>query len=364
MGVKIITFHTPKNYGAVLQAFSLLKYIEQFTEDVKIIDYDTKHLRSLYPILPKVYNLRSFVKYLLILPSYKARKIKYEKFEKFIQEDFKLTRKFSSISELFNYNWNNDLFITGSDQVFNPTRIEEERKVFYLDFLPTSLKKVSYAGSFGVDKIQVDKQEEIKNYLNKFYKLSVRERKGKEIVEKLIDKKVEVVLDPVFLNDKKFWEKNEKAYGKEFGNYLFYYRLINDKKSDEFVEKLAKEKGLKLVVLKDGYQRVKADYIVEDVGPKEFLYLMSHASFIATNAFHGVAFSIILEKQFVFTDCDKIRNQRGISILSLLNIEKEAYIETFDIKKTILYSRIKPILDKEIENSKNYLKCLLKEANS
>ena len=37
----LITFHTPINYGAVLQAYSLQKYLEIYSDDVKIIDYNT-----------------------------------------------------------------------------------------------------------------------------------------------------------------------------------------------------------------------------------------------------------------------------------------------------------------------------------
>ena len=38
----LITFHTPINYGAVLQAYSLQKYLEIYSDDVKIIRINFK----------------------------------------------------------------------------------------------------------------------------------------------------------------------------------------------------------------------------------------------------------------------------------------------------------------------------------
>ena len=87
MRIRIMTFHTPKNYGAVLQGYSLMSYLEKYTEDVKVIDFNTPHLRSLYRITPKISGIKSFIKSILLLPTYSAKRKKYIKFEEFINSE-------------------------------------------------------------------------------------------------------------------------------------------------------------------------------------------------------------------------------------------------------------------------------------
>lgn len=361
MKIRMITFHTPKNYGALLQAFSLMKYMEEFSNDVKIIDYDTENLRKMYPILPKPQNLKSLIRTFLMLPYYLKKIKKYEKFNEFVKKSLNLTQKFDSINKLSKYNWEKCLFITGSDQVFNPNRILEERQVFYLNFVPKTSKKISYAASFGKNEIPSDKREEISRYLKSFDAISVREEYGVNLVKGLLDREVTHVLDPVFLNDDNFWRKNSFPYKKHLKNYLLYYRLLSDKKSDEFARNLAKEKGLNFIVLTDNFFRGRADFVLRDVGPKEFLDLMAKADFVVTNAFHGVAFSIILKKQFIFSDVSELTNGRGFTLLKDLNIEKIAYIKTYNLNENICYKEVDKYLIPKINKSKEYIKSNLEK---
>lgn len=354
--LRMITFHTPKNYGAVLQAFSLMKQLEEYADDVKVIDYNTPHLRSIYPVIQKPGSAKALIKTLLMLPAAHGKKNKYSKFDAFVKKNLNLTQRFESTQELYEQTWDADLFVTGSDQVFNPGRIEEERKAFYLDFVPETIRKISYAGSFGVSQIKTENKEEVSRYLNSFSDISVREQSGVEIVKELCDREAELVLDPVFLHDRDFWMQYERPYKKDFGEYLFYYRLLGNKRSDEFVEKIAREKKLKLVVMSDDLLTMKADDVLRDVGPEEFLYLMNHAKFIVTNAFHGVAFSVIFKKDFVFSDANEVTNGRGLSILDMLQITKEAYIDHYGADSQINYEAVSKKLEDRIEHSRAFLK--------
>ena len=356
MKVRLMTFHTPKNYGAVLQAFSLMSYLKTLYDDVKVIDYNTPALRAKYPLRAKSTNLKRTVINLLLLPSEKKRKSKFEKFDKFVNENMDLTERYESLSELVSALPAADIAFTGSDQVFNPSRIEEERKAFYLDFFPDNVKKVSYAASFGVSTIPKDKEAEITGYLKKFNNISVREESGKKIVENLITDSAEVVLDPVFLNDKEFWTNSAKPYSKEFENYLLYYRLLGTAGSDEAAKRIAKQKGLELVTVNCTFCKTPIGSVLWDVGPQEFLYLYKNADFIVTDSFHGVAFSAIFEKQFVFTDTHPVTKERGYNLLTNLEIQDKAYIENYSLDKAIDYKETSEILAKQIANSQNFIK--------
>lgn len=352
--IRLITFHTPRNYGAVLQAYSLSKYLEKYSKDVQVIDYDTEHLRSAYPIIPQVSNWKDVVKNIIFAYRFPYVKNKQDKFREFVRRNFSLTEKLPSIEALYGLKWEDCYFVTGSDQVFNPNRIEDERRAFYLDFAPDGAKKIAYAASFGVKKIQDNRREEIAGYLNRFSEIAVREESGKAIIEDLIGITPTVVLDPVFLHDKAFWEKMGKPYKRVFGEYLFYYNLMESRESDSVARKIADRMGLKLVAITEGTLHIHADEVLRDVGPEEFIYLISQASFIVTDSFHGVAFSIIFEKQFVFSDEREPINSRGLELLERLGLKTIAYSKEYTGRK-IDYKKVVAKLDRDIKEANSYL---------
>lgn len=356
MKIRIITFHTPKNYGAVLQAFSLMSYLKKGNEDVKIIDYNTPHLRSRYRVIPRVKTLKGIIKTILLSPTYVQKKKKFNKFNIFINTKLDLTKRFETTLALYQEKWDADVFITGSDQVFNPGRIEEERKAFFLDFVPHNVRRLSYAGSFGVKEISEDRKKEIKTYLEKFDEISVRELSGQKLVKNITGREVEVVLDPVFLNSVDFWRKQEIEYRKHYKNYIFYYRLMHNKESDALAEKIAESRGLPLVVITEDECRMHTKAVLRDVGPGEFLYFIDHADFIVTDSFHGVAFSLIFQKQFIFSDENKLLNDRGLALLDIVGIREIAYSKTYDFSNKINYEQVNEKINIAIKASKSYLK--------
>lgn len=355
MKIRLMTFHTPKNYGAVLQAFSLMSYLKKFSSDVKVIDYNTPNLRAKYPLKTKVRGIKQFIYWLLTRHTYNSQKRKFEKFDLFVKEKLSLTERYESFSELKNNPPSADIVFTGSDQVFNPSRIEEERKAFYLDFVPNGVKKIAYAASFGVSEIPNDKTEEITEYLKSFNRVAVRENSGVRIMEKLGFNDSAEVLDPVFLNDAEFWRKNAKPYYKRPEDYVFYYRLMNSKESDGAAFNLAREKGLKLVVMTDGLLKKRADTVLRDVGPEEFLFLLDNAKYVVTDSFHGVAFSLIFKKQFILSDANALTNDRALNLMRMFGIEKQAYAPTYDPEKELDYNEIELKIASYIEFSKKYI---------
>ena len=73
--------------------------------------------------------------------------------------------------------------IVGSDQVWTPMGLPT--KFYNLLFVDDSVRKIAYASSFGVSSIPAFQRKATGAYLDRYYKISVRELKGKEIVESL-----------------------------------------------------------------------------------------------------------------------------------------------------------------------------------
>lgn len=356
MRIRLLTFHTPKNYGAVLQAYSLYIYIKRINEDTLIIDYNTEALRANYNFFKKPNGIKGLIKLFIQYPYYGAYKLRCKKFDDFVATHLGLTERYESTQALYERPPVADIVFTGSDQVFNPTRIESERKVFYLDFVPNKTKRASYAASFGVSDIPPDKAHEIKAYLEKFNYISVRESKGVELVGSLTTKKSIEVLDPVFLNTKEFWISIAKPYKIKYQKYILYYRLMGGKASDFAARELSKQLNLPLVVMTQGILRIHANEVLRDIGPEEFLYLMNNAEYIVTDSFHGVAFSIVMNKQFSALPVSIGRMERQNTLLQHFNLMDRIYTnKTYKINNFINYERVNEKKDELIRLSREYI---------
>ena len=105
---------------------------------------------------------------------------------------------------------------------------------------------------------------------------------------------------------------------------------------------------------KRGYQ--KGDHLISNTTPQDFVSLIHHSSFIVTNSFHGTAFSLIFNKEFiVFEEKTKV-NIRIDSLLELLHLsERSVSSAKFDISQTIDYNAVNRILSQQILISQKYL---------
>ena len=192
-----------------------------------------------------------------------------------------------------------DSFIIGSDQVWNP--YYEAKEYEFLTFAPKD-KRLSFAASMGVDSIP----EEVKLYFKKnlldMKYISVREEKAAEIVKELTGRTADITLDPTLLLKKTDWEhvaKKPELYIES--KYICTYFLGE---VPEAVKAFAKEKGMLIYALNslDSPELYTLD-------PAEFLYMIQNASYVLTDSFHAVAFSIKFNKEFYVFD----RKQDGVS---------------------------------------------------
>ena len=254
-----------------------------------------------------------------------------------------------------------NVFITGSDQVFNPYGSNYDKN-YFLDFVKDKNKCFSYAASFGLSYKNLTDKEKlfIKQNLKNFKILSLREKQGVDIVNKLSDVKTEVHIDPTLILNKQDWLKISKIPKED--KFILVYLMNGEKRTIEFARKLSKKEKLKLKIVTTSLK----NYILEKntcvVSPQEWLGYMLKAKYIVTNSFHGLCFSINFNKQFFvdFLPQNFSVNSRLENLLDLTSL-RERLVDNIktDYDKTINWNNVNKIIEKERQKSINYLKKII-----
>lgn len=368
------------NYGGLLQAFATTKVLEKMNVDYEIIRYSKKiGVLKKISYIPRIFNKilmndkkENFKKKIGLKrnPEFKANNdIRNAAFSNFINNNFsKFSLLYPSYNDLKRNSGKYSIVLTGSDQLWSPAGLPTN---FYnLMFCDRSVKRVSYASSFGVGYIPWYQKRRTKKYLNQMDYISMRENKGATIVEELTGKKVPVVCDPVFLLNKFEWDElipNEKKFDFD---YIFAYFLGDNEEYRNEITKFAKEKNLKIVTLRHLDQFIPGqeqfgDYYPYNVSPIDFLNLIRNAKFVFTDSFHGSVFSIIYEKKFLsfnrYSNKSKVsKNSRIDTLMTNLGIDRR-YKTIESVTDDIDYNLVNEKLYKIIVDSKKYLEMILEK---
>lgn len=353
MKIGIITFHRALNYGAVLQAYALHKFLLDEKIDNQIIDYRSSYIEDFYiPIKPSsIIQPKKFVKELI----YAYKNIsKRKKFEEFIKKYINTTEKIKKC-KIKDLNAKFDIYIAGSDQVWN-YKWSGFDKTYFLDFAP-SQKKYSYAASFGVDEIPSELVEEYRKLLKDFIKISVREASGKNIIKKLIKKEACISIDPTCLLSKQQWDYIA-VKPKEEG-YILLYTLEKSEILERLAQRIAESKNLKIIKIVDSIKKQKNFECRGFMSPDEFVGFFANAKYILTNSFHGLMFSCIYEKEFylAFQEKEGAPNSRLRDFIKENNLcDRVVSFDGFELYKKIDYTRVKEQIIQSQKNSKKYIR--------
>ncbi|NLL04346.1 MAG: polysaccharide pyruvyl transferase family protein [Clostridiaceae bacterium] len=337
MKLGILTFQFAHNYGALLQAYSLKKYLEEkLNSHVEIINYANRRLKNAYSLVP-VKSVKSIMKVPIKI-------LQYNKFVKFLKDYIEIEGAFFQKIDFDKY----DIVIVGSDQVWN-TNITFNDYTYFINNDNSKLKKVSYAASIGTEGFEQSNVRDIVEMLSKFSLISVRETSAQEYLKSDLGITSELVVDPVFLHSKQFWSKlaNKINFIKP-NQYILYYALKGDSILDMECKDLENSTGLPVYIIHPTCRKLaRSGKLLINVGPREFLYAIMNARYVVTNSFHATAFSLIYEKDIRFTVIDK-KSNRVISMLESFGIE-------YDMLPNGCYMCENSLLD-----SKKYTKLLLK----
>lgn len=371
------------NYGTSLQAYAMLRKIQQLGYQVEVIDY-VKQLSLIQKINFVLNAIRVGEGKEIIdrLTASKALK-KYPQFAKNLAERTQavdgykrkkllpLFHEYVGYKALHSGSLNYDAVIVGSDQVWTPMSLPN--KFFNLLFVDDKVRKIAYASSFGVSKIPSFQKKATGNYLNRFYKIGVREQRGKEIVESLSKKTAQVVADPTLLLTQKEWrEEIQNARPHETEPYIFCYFLGTNQQARKAVIKLKEKTKYKIITIRHMDEYVPEDEHFGDeapyfVDPNDFVKYISEATYVCTDSFHCSVFSIIFHRQFMtfyrFAETSKTgRNSRIDSLFNLLGLQNRLYTgNIFTIDNQIDYINVEKQLEHLRNNSLDFLKNSLKD---
>lgn len=366
MKVGLITFHYAHHYGAQLQAYALQKAIEKLGHSCEIIDYvrpDTIEGSSLFKKGASPSAMMSNIHTLLHLKSFRRR---HRRFCRFVEEQMKLgPKRYASLGELMEDPPEYDCYICGSDQVWNPFifRPEGLDPAFFMPFAGGK-KRIAYAPSFGIESMPEPYAESLREYLSGFSALSARETSGSQIIRSLTGRDAEVVLDPTMLLGEDDWlGVCSESHNKN--PYILCYFVSDPAPFTGTIQNIAEKLNLPVITLCGSRKPIPGSKKrVFDAGPREFLSLIRDASFVCTNSFHGMVFSIIFRRDFYCFErsaaSNRSVNSRLHSLLAKLELtDRILSAEINDmgnLGSRIDYARVLDRLEKERERSLDYLK--------
>lgn len=370
MKVAIITILDNTNYGTYLQALATGKAIQELGHEVEIIRYTRK---SMTPegSSRQIWKDRGVLRWLnRCVLKRKGRKRTFELRNKdldFLSSYLPMTREYIGFEQLMDDPPKADVYLTGSDQVWNSYYNHGIDRSFYLDFAPMNAPRISYAASIGMSEFSTNEVDEVVRLLRKYKSITVRETAAKELLAKL-GIVSEVVLDPTLLLDKTAWDNMASRYPfTESEPYLLTYSVEYGKENSiikHYAKQIAEKEGLKIYhitygcVPKDNYY----DKVFSYATPDQFLNLILHASFVVVSSFHGTAFSVNFNKPFI-TVSPKRFNSRIESFLKITGLQSRIVTDcncNVESLGDIDYSVINEILNEERRKSKSILSEMFK----
>lgn len=325
MKIALITIHNANNYGAVLQTFAMQEVLKGYGE-VKIINYKNRHVSRSFDLVRVKLGIHGLLGTGKDVFRLFPRRRVIKKFKSFIENNLYLTESVTH-EDLVNGKANEyDVYIAGSDQIWNPMCVNEKGLIdlgYFLDFAPTKAKKISFASSIGGHKYSETEADHAKVLLSSFEHLAVREKDTQTYLEKLLNKPVAHVLDPTLLLDKRAWlDAIEVSSCKGRVGYILLYTVPKLPLLKKVVSYFANKLGLKVVLLEQGLTAsARVDEHIRDAGPEDFIKLFANASFVITDSFHGTCFALNFEKPFVAVSSG-VHSNRIESLLNLIGLEE------------------------------------------
>lgn len=363
--IDVMTFHRAHNFGSVLQAYALQTFIEKLHQESHIdmeytlIDFFTRDQEELYNIYKRCNCPQNIIKNMIAFRYAKQLKMKYNKFDAFIEKYFKLTKRYYNETELIQDPPRANYYLSGSDQIWN-VRARDSSTAYYLNFV-NSGKRLSYAASLGPMKIDWRKYNstECANALQKYAAVSVREQGSLENIQAISHIKCSIHVDPTLLLTAEEWRKIQSDANYKGGQYILLYCLEPSKEQIRIADAVSKKLNLPVIILRYNNKNDMFNHFVKkyDSGPADFLAYIDHAALVLSSSFHGTVFSIIYHKPFY--SLNGLTDNRISSILRKTNMLDRSLESLNDVERVNLSEpndvSIEELIDQEKTRSREYL---------
>lgn len=371
--IGILTFHRAHNFGAMLQAWAMMSYLNRIGFKAEIINYRCKRIDDHYKFIPwqvcpryeqfrTPYNPLVGIKmYLNVwknnLPVIIVWWRRRRNFIKFMHKYLNIhSSAVSNYEQLSGFSY--DAIICGSDQIW---AIQDP--AYYAAF-DTNARRIAYAPSIGNNQFPPELHSVISKWINNFYALSVREKSLAEYITKIFGGlSPSVTLDPTLLlhgedylpliNDSKTWCNSK---------YVLVYCVTENDKMVDIAHEIALNNGLELLVIRNWIRPDMHDQIQNaECGPQEFLWYIKNATYVVTNSFHGTAFSILFHKSF-YCVYENDQNNRIDNLLNIVGLEERHLTDALPTKLNdgIIWEHVDKYLDEERVKSYHFLDLALK----
>lgn len=357
-----ITIHRPVNFGSALQTLATQMVWERMGVELETIDYIPPRLQYKQRLKLLVSNhsqpwkkrLATFLTMDVI-----NRRI----FNQFIRRYVHVSpRTYYSLEELQKYYPQADLYMTGSDQVWNSFYNRGVDSAFFLSFLPDDTPRFSFASSFGSAQLIEAEKGPIGKALSKYRYISVREQSAVKLIEQMGLPTPTLLPDPTLLLNKEEWVSlfPQPSYNQP---YVLIYPM-SQMDPELFVAARQAATLLKAEVwcLSPGLKKYsQCDRTLRFRSPEEFVALMNQASFVVTNSFHGTAFAINLGRPFT-TLLPYDFGTRIESLLERLNLTWRIHKEGAEITpclEPLPYDAIRTKLDADREACRQFMSDIL-----
>lgn len=322
MRIGILTFHCAHNYGAVLQCYALQETLKQMGHDVEIIDYRPKYLSTPYVIFDKkrflsknpIFLIKHSIGEILLLPT---RIKRYNAFDKFINNRLNLSHRIIKRTIPDNY----DVYIMGSDQIWNPKITQGFDPIYFgfFDFPKTNKKYISYAASMEIKLLDEKSADYYHKALNNFDSVSVRETNLAKLLQPLTSKKIDTVLDPTLLANTNVWN-NIAVQPSIKRKYVLVYQVRYNKSTLRIAHNIANQINAFVIEIMAWPTIYHNKNRLQCSSPEGFLGLIKNAACVITTSFHGTAFSLIFNRSFYCIQLNDGGDTRSQSLLNSIGL--------------------------------------------
>ena len=329
--IYVITRHAIINHGSILQSLATISFFEKLGYSCEVIDYINEK-----EVFPNIINSllstnknwsKNWIKRIIYkIIKYPSLSIGTKKFAKYRNELLKMTRPFTSLSELKEYEFGDGVLCSGSDQLWGPISDGSFDTAYFLDFGKNNTK-IAFSSSIGRS---VSYDSKISHLLSNYEWISTREIQAADFIKKNYNDNVFNIYDPTLMVESQFWIdfiNNDKIND----DYVLVYKIHENKEFENFIKCFSKKKKIKvrriINALDDFSSYGKKEFLVH---PKRFLSLIKNAKYILTDSFHCVQFSVIFQKKFMVVSPGKtsVRITDFLSEIGMLN----NYVDTsFDL---------------------------------
>lgn len=326
MRIAMMTLNVYDNYGNMLQKYALYRTLKKFADSVEVLW--SPCTKNFFP-----YELELNRHSTGNLRDAAFRSVREYKFKEFHDANIQTRFHLPYLKDLAD---DYDFFVVGSDQVWNPQFAFPGR---FLDFAPPK-KRIAYAASIAIPILPKEFQNLYRQRISAMPHVSLREKEGCDLVEKLTGKRPLQVLDPVFLLASNDWREiikrpswlNQKKYERGYVMTYFLGGIM-----PEEVKILADKLDLPTINMLD-----KNNFNHFVTGVEEFLYLISHANLICTNSFHATSFSLIFRVPFIVY-------RAGMQVVLERFSRLESLLELFKLKERLTDLNLKIKVDNPLK---------------